>query len=202
MGCGGSDSGDNEVKETSYEIELSKITNEEWNRFKGTYQPLFDKLSKDITSIGKAEKNTVAGLVNAGVTKTYGDAEQAATKNIVARGLDPSSGAITMGDIGREKSEAVSTGMVKGQSKVDDLKVAGTQNLVNMARGDAGEAMQGISSLAGDQVQDANQKAISNQQARNDNIETASSVAGMGIAYGANNDWFKKPATGNSGVWV
>jgi len=188
MGCGSDKSDSNKVQETAYEIELSKITNEQWNRFKKVHQPLFNDLAGDITGIGQAEKNTVAGLVSSGLTKQYGDRQEAAAKNLSLRGVGPSS--LAIGDISRERAGVVTGGMVKGQGEVDNTKVAGLQNLVNMARGDAGEAMRGISDIAGEQVQDATSKAIYDQQDRNETLETAGTAAGMGLAAGA--DWYKK----------
>jgi len=197
MGCGGGSSGDNEVKETANEIALAKVSVEENARYEQVYAPLFKSLSKDIMGIGKAEKNAVAGMVNAGVTKTYDAAEAQTRKNMASRGIDPSGSAVTMGDIGREKSTALAAGEVKGQSQVDNIKVGGMQNLVNMARGGAGEAVQGLGSIAADEVQSANQKAYYDQQSRNDNMEMAASIAGSGLAVAKNSNWWQGKTSGN-----
>ena len=182
MSSGGG--GSNEVPETKYEKEMAKITSEEWNRYKTVFQPLMDTEAKKITAMGVGEKNAVSGMINAGVTKQFDSAADRTTKGLNSHGIDPSSGvsAITMADVSRDKSEAMTPAMVGGDIQVDKTKVAGLQNLVNMARGDAGQAMRGVNSIATDQVRNAIQDASTAQQSRNDTFEGLASVAGAGMA--------------------
>lgn len=182
--CKGGGGGNNEQPETAQEVELSKITQEEWNRFKTTYQPLFEDLAADYTKMGDKEKNAVGGLVHAGTTKVYDAAAKDVTKAAQSRGLDPSSGATTigLGDVARDRATADTKGINTATSQVDDLKVAGWQNVLGMARGDAGQSIQGLSDIAGDAVTRNAQTAVYNQQARNDTFEGVAGAVGMGMA--------------------
>ena len=194
--CKGGDRGGNEIAETSQEIEMSKITQEEWNRFKTTYQPLMKEMAGEIQEIGEAEKNTVAGMVGSGLTRSYNEAADQTAKNSFRGGVDPSSGrmSIGMGDVGRGRAESMAQGMVKGVERVEDVKVAGLQNIVGMARGDAGKSMRGLNSIATDAVNAANQKASFEQASRNDKAELGATVVGMGLAGARASGWGKAGA--------
>lgn len=187
MGCGGSSSGSTEVKETAYEIELSKITAEEWKRYKTTYQPLFTDLAAKISNWGEGEKNVVKGKINSALTGQYDATKKQAGKSIAARGLDPSSSINVMSDINRDESASKTSSFIKGDTNVDTKKNAGLQNIVGMARGDAGQAMSGLSSLATNSVQDAIADAQAKQQSYNDTMDAFASAAGMGLS--AYNKW-------------
>lgn len=181
---GGGSSGSNEIKETAAEVELSKVVQAENDRYQQVYQPLFNKLSSQIQGIGQAEKNTVGGAIHAGTTKAYDKSANNTARTLMDKGVDPSGGkmAIEQGDIGRERASADVGGITSGTSKVEDTKVAGLQNVVNMARGDASKSVEGLGSIAGNEVQRADQDAYYQQQSRNDNFEAGASLAGMGIA--------------------
>jgi hypothetical protein len=174
--------GDNEVKETSLEVALSKTTAEEWSRFKTVHQPEINKEAEYYKGLGENEKNAVAGAVNAGAAETYGDVAENTRKAGLSRGIDPSGMAVTMGDVSRDKASTVGNATVRGQSNVDRTKVAGVQNMVGLMRGDAAEAVSGMGSVAANAVADATQEAAYRQSRRNDKFEAGATVAGMGFA--------------------
>jgi hypothetical protein len=186
---GESSGGSNTVAETPAEIELSLVTKEQWNRFKKNYQPLFYKLKDDIEAIGANEKNVVGGMVNAGITKKFDQIGSQVADNAIAKGVGPS--AITLGDVGRAKEATLMPSTLNANMKVDSTKIAGLQNLVNMSRGDAGQSMQGLGAIAGDQVSTALRDTAYNQDQSNDDAESLGSLAGMGASLYYNRDKFK-----------
>lgn len=188
--CKGGSSGSNQVPETATEVTLSEITAEEWNRFKTTYVPLFAKLKHDVMSMDQDTKNQVSGMVNAGITQKMDEAKSQLIDTQAQKGQGPR--AIGLGDVGRAKAETMTKGVVGGDAKVDSAKVAGLQNIVNMARGDAGQTMQGMGQIASQQVSSAIRDKAYDQDERNDIAESIGTVGGMGSALYLNRDKFYK----------
>jgi len=175
--------GSNEVGETSQEIELSKIANEQWQEYQTRFKPFEDEWISNIR-LDEGDQANMAGQVNAGVGSEFDKAQAAAEKSSFSAGMDPSSGRYKAAVGGLTLRRGVAGGKALGLTSqaVDDQTYQGLQQAVAMGRGQSAEATRDMTSLA----YDATGKAISDEKNRQDSRSTwassAMSAAGMGLA--------------------
>jgi len=180
MGKGG---GDTEIKETSQEQELARISNEQWQQYQTRLAPFENEWIKDIP-VTAAEKSRATGQVAAETSLTFENAAKQAQDKSTMMGVDPSSGQARGLSAGVTLNRAKATGRALSTTDqaMDDQYYQGLQGAVDMGRGQSAQAMKDTSSIA----KDASQTAISDaytKQISNDSIKsTAMTAAGMGLA--------------------
>lgn len=175
--------GDTEVEETTQEIELSKISTEQWNEYQTRFKPFENKWIKDIHT-DASDQAVMAGQVNAGVGAEFDKGTENVAKQSFSAGVDPSSGRFKAATGGLSARRGAATGKaisVAGQA-VDDQTYQGLQQAIAMGRGQSATALRDMTSLA----YDATGKAIADEQNRQDTnstwVSSGMSAAGMGLA--------------------
>ncbi len=198
MGKGGS----NEIKETSQEVELSRIAQEELQHYQSTFVPLENKWMADIP-VTAAEKSRATGQVAAETGLTFDNAAKQAQEKSTMMGVDPSSGQARGLSAGITLNRAKATGRALSSTDqaMDDQKYQGLQNAVNIGRGQATTAMKDTATIAGDASRMAINDAYGANESSNSLKSSAMSAAGMGLAGWQNSGkkdpesiWYKEPA--------
>ena len=175
--------GDSEVEETSQEIELSRISREQWNEYQDRFRPFEDEWIKN-TEMDAGDHAKMTGQVNAAVGSEFDKEQAVGEKQMFKVGMDPSSGAFKAMTSGIAAQRGAATGKAQSISSqaVDDQTYQGLQQAISLGRGQAVEAGRDMTSLA----YDATGKAISDTINRNDTtqswVSSGMSAAGMGLA--------------------
>uniref|UniRef100_A0A6M3IDZ4 Uncharacterized protein n=1 Tax=viral metagenome TaxID=1070528 RepID=A0A6M3IDZ4_9ZZZZ len=132
--CGGG--GSNEIKETSDMIEQARINAELWDYYEKEYKPLIDKYSANVTDpeSQELESKKMAGEINASVMKR---AQGTPSMNPVANTK-------RLMDVADLSTEAQG----KGKGAVESKQASDVQNVINIGRGEATTATEGLNTLA------------------------------------------------------
>ena len=185
--------GGGEIKETSHEKELARISQEQWNQYKTRFRPFENEWISNIRT-DQNDQAQIAGQVNAGVGREFDKIQKTAKAQQFSAGMDPSSGRFkaVMGGLSSKRGETAGRAKSAASQAVDDQTYQGLQQAVAMGRGQSAEATRDMTSLA----YDATGKAIADAKADQDTSQTwassAMSAAGMGLA-GCQNKREMKP---------
>lgn len=160
------------VEETETEKNQSEINQELWSYYQQNYKPLVQKYSSMVTdpSVTQAESRRVSGQINAeimkGATTASPDNAVLNTKNM-----------LNLADV---KSSAD----VAGQANERARKLGQQMNIVNIGRGQATSAMDGLDEMARQSletaIQDKQSQLESDSAKRNAMGSMAGAVAGLG----------------------
>jgi hypothetical protein len=134
--CGGGSSAP-QIQETADQVEQAKINEQLWNYYQTKYRPNIEAWSKKVTDpeVQAEEERKVGGQINAEVMKNIDPAN--ATVNPVQNTKQ------------LNKLATVGTGaQVQGQGGVRSKQIKDTQNIIDIGRGQATEAVAGIGDIA------------------------------------------------------
>ena len=175
--------GSTEVKETSEEKEIAKISREQWNEYQTRFRPFEDEWIKN-TEMDAGDHAKMTGQVNTAVGSEFDKEQAVGEKQMFKAGMDPSSGVYKAMVSGVNVDRGAATGKSKSISSqaVDDQTYQGLQQAISLGRGQAVTAGRDMTSLA----YDATGKAISDTINKNDTtqawVSSGMSAAGMGLA--------------------
>lgn len=168
---GGSKSSGGDVEPTEDMVAQQQINAELWNHYVTNYKPMMDKWVEKATdeNIQTEEKRKIAGKINAEVMK-------ATTPE--AAGTNPVTNARRLSDIATLEGKAQVTGQAKTRSK----QLSDIQSVIDIGRGEATEAQEGLSSLASSSVAEAIADEQADQLERAATEDAVASGVGMGLA--------------------
>lgn len=161
----------NTVQETAQEKALAKVAAEQWNDYQARYKPFENKYMADVLADTAGREAKVKGMVNA-------DVAQKLTQKPSA--INPNSGKMQAGKESLDRANALARGQVAGEQAVKDQQTGAMQTLIDMGRGQATQAQQGMSSLAGAATQEAISSASNRMQTRSAIGSAIGSAVGAG----------------------
>ena len=171
MCFGGSNNSGGGIQETADQQEQMKINQELWDFYQTNYKPMIDKYIARETdpAIQDLEEKKVAGRINASVMKSI-------TPDSAS--LNPVKNTKRLMDL----AELETTAQLTGAANLDKKQVGDIQNIINIGRGEATTASEGIDALASRSLRESMaDKELSLQQgAVTDNA--IGSLAGMSLA--------------------
>ena len=134
---GGGGSSSNQIQETADQKEQMRINAELWNYYQTEYKPLIDKYAARVTDpeTRELESKKVAGRINASVMK-----------NITPEGVSANPVVNTKKLM---KLADLETGALQeGEARVKGKQISETQNIIDIGRGAATTATEGLDVLA------------------------------------------------------
>ena len=165
--------GSNQVGPTADQVAQADINQKMWDYYQTNYKPVLDKYiaSRTDPKTTEAEKNKVAGQVNADVMKAV--KPQSATNSVAnAKNL------MAVADV---KSDAET----KGKQGAEAKQMGTEQNIINIGRGQQTKAMSGLDELASMSVQSAVQDKEREEQLAGSEENAIGSAVGTVAAVGA-----------------
>lgn len=169
---------------TGSQKEQRKINVELWNYYQENYRPLLEQWAGKVMSpeVQEAEKRQVAGQINAEVMKNI-DPTRAST--------NPVQNTKAMSNLARIEAGA----QVKGQGAVKAKQMGDVQNLINIGRGEATQAAEGMGNVAARSVQQQLEDEMLEQQEKAITENAIGSAVGTaaGALYAGSNPLQAKP---------
>lgn len=160
----------NEVQETAQEKALARVAAEQWNDYQSKYKPFENSYMKDVMADTAGREAKVSGMVNADVAQ-----------KMTQKAIDPNRAGSLGNKAAMDKASAMSKGQVAGTQAVKDQQTGAMQTLIDMGRGQATQAQQGMSTLAAN----ATNTAISDASIRQQNRAATGNLIGSAIGAGA-----------------
>ena len=159
--------GSQEVKPTADQNAQQQVNAKLWNYYQANYQPFIDKYSKSTLNNQAGRAAAVAGETNAEVMKQM----PRPTGNVVNNAMQ------TAG------AEQVSAGAQQNAANLSKQReLASMENLVNIGRGQATQAIAGLNDLASQSIQQEIGMHNIAQEQTNSNVSAAGSAIGAGLA--------------------
>lgn len=172
--------------ETAEQREMADIAAESHDDWRQRWLPLQQEFFEDVQDV-EPRRMEAMGSANVDYQQAFGQAQQGLERNLMSGGgSGPGSGRFAMGLAGfaNDRASSMGQGMADVDSLIDDQYAAGLQSLVDIGRGERGQALQGMSNAA----DAAQRQAYSDSQAafgnRAANMDAIGTVAGLGTAYG------------------
>lgn len=159
--------GDNEVKPTADQNEQQKVNAELWNHYMQNYQPYIDKYVDKSLSNTDATEAAVAGATNAEVMK-----------KLPRPNTNPVGNAVNMA----KTTETASAVMERAAGKTKQRTIGTMANLVNIGRGQATQAVDGINAIANQSAASASGMADLEREKSANFANTVGSAVGAGTA--------------------
>lgn len=177
--------GSSTVKDTPEQRQLAQVAAEKWNFAQEKLAPLENAYMEsvgDMTSPGKM--SYIAGRTMQGQQQAVSEASSQAGLQLSQAGVDPSSGRAqsAMSGIALGGASAGGETLGRAQFEQENQQVRGLQNIVAIGQGQAGQAQQGLSSIASQSAVDARQTAANRFNRRSANLQLLGQVAGAGTA--------------------
>lgn len=181
----GGGGGSNTVKDTPEQRQLAQVAAEKWNFAQDKLAPLENAYMEsvgDMTSPGKM--SYIAGRTMQSQQQAVSEASGQAGLQLSQAGVDPSSGRAqsAMSGIALGGASAGGETLGRAQFEQENQQVRGLQNIVAIGQGQAGQAQQGLSSIASQSAADARQSAANRFNRRSANLQLLGQVAGAGTA--------------------
>lgn len=165
------------------------ISQDQWNTYKETYQPLEKQYVADAQSFDNpANREKAAGLASSTVASQFGKARERLGRT---PGLDPSSAAYSAGLAGLDTTQAAAdaVGQNAARQSVEDRGWARRTDALSLGKGLPAQASAGLGSAA----------MINSQLAGNAQAQANATGAGIGnMAFKAFDAWGKNSNTGLS----
>ena len=178
-----------EPEESEAKLAMAEMAAVLRNRYQSTFVPLENMMIDEaMTSFDSANYDAPMGRAGTMAQSVYEPQIQQQQQQMLARGIDPSSGAF------KTNSDALNQGLARARGEIAadagmGVTDRGFQNLTNMVRigqGLQGEAAEGYIDLAGNQLQALEAKAERDFSRSQSRQSAVGSVAGMGAGYGLN----------------
>lgn len=185
----GGGGGDNTVADTPEQRELAAVAAEKWNFAQENLAPLEDAYMQQVDGMTDPDKMSyIKGRTMQSQQQAAGELNQQATQQMTQAGIDPSSGRFqgVTGGIGLDTAMAGGETLGRAQFEQQSQQIQGLQNITAIGQGQAGQAQQGLSAIAGQSAADARQSAANQFNRRSANLQLLGQVAGAGTSYGLN----------------
>lgn len=179
--------GDGKIDETEAEKAQAQIAMERFRDYKQDFAPYEDKFISDVADLNSdANYQRVDELAINPLARQFAEEGARMTRDLNTRGVNPNSGKGLMSRSGLNDAQAgaeVDTAAKAGSSQQDNY-VTGLKNVVAIGQGQAGEAMQGLSSIAQTSSSYARSAAQDAAQNRSNVQQAGGLVIGAGTRYG------------------
>ena len=178
MGKGGS----NEVKETSYQKAQADVAAEQWATYQNDLKQYEDLFMDKVDNLNDESNYTkVAGDAAVQTTSAFGDSREKLSSNLMASGVDPTSGKYqaAMDDVTNAQVSSQVDTTSRAQNDQASKYTAGLSDVVALGAGQKADALEGYSSLA----TSSGNKAISDAESAYNS--KASAMNSLGTAAGA-----------------
>jgi hypothetical protein len=174
--------GSNTIPETQAELDHAKVSAEQWNDYQKRFVPFENKYLADVTANPALKENIVGGRVNADLAKQNNGAIPVGGINrigsTVASNMIPTSAA------------AGAAAMATAKGSVRDSQIQGMLSAVNIGRGQAASAVDGMSKIASNAADTAQTNAESSW---NRQSATQSAImSGVGATAAATQEYYKQ----------
>lgn len=181
----GGGGGDTTVKDTPEQRQLAQVAAEKWNFAQEKLAPLENAYMESVGDMtSDANMSYIAGRTLQSQQQAVSEASNQAGLQLSQAGIDPSSGRAqsTMSGIALGGASAGGETLGRAQFEQENQQVRGLQNIVAIGQGQAGQAQQGLSSIASQSAVDARQTAANRFNRRSANLQLLGQVAGAGTA--------------------
>ncbi|WP_433925037.1 hypothetical protein ACN06F_09040 [Vreelandella sp. 21] len=179
----GGGGGDTTVKDTPEQRQLAQVAAEKWNFAQEKLAPLENAYMESVGDMtSDANMSYIAGRTLQSQQQAVSDASQQAGLQLSQAGIDPSSGRAqsAMSGIALGGASAGGETLGRAQFEQENQQVRGLQNIVAIGQGKAGQAQQGLSSIASQSAVDARQTAANRFNRRSANLQLLGQAAGAG----------------------
>ncbi len=181
----GGGGGDTTVKDTPEQRQLAQVAAEKWNFAQEKLAPLENAYMESVGDMtSDANMSYIAGRTLQSQQQAVSEASDQAGLQLSQAGIDPSSGRAqsAMSGIALGGASAGGETLGRAQFEQENQQVRGLQNIVAIGQGQAGQAQQGLSSIASQSAADAQQAAANRFNRRSANLQLLGQVAGAGTA--------------------
>ena len=181
----GGGGGDTTVKDTPEQRQLAQVAAEKWNFAQEKLAPLENAYMESVGDMtSDANMSYIAGRTLQSQQQAVSEASQQAGLQLSQAGIDPSSGRAqsAMSGIALGGASAGGETLGRAQFEQENQQVRGLQNIVAIGQGQAGQAQQGLSSIASQSAADARQTAANRFNRRSANLQLLGQVAGAGAS--------------------
>ncbi|MGM0858671.1 MAG: hypothetical protein ACQEW0_16560 [Pseudomonadota bacterium] len=185
----GGGGGDNSVKDTPEQRELTAVAAEKWNYAQDNLAPLEDAYMKqvgDMTSDGNM--SYIRGRTMQSQQQATSELTDQAGQQLEQAGINPNSGRYQgeMTGLGLDTAQAGGETLGRAQFEQENQQIQGLQNIVAIGQGESGQAQQGLAGIASQSAADARQSSANQFNRRSANLQLLGQVAGVGTSYGLN----------------
>lgn len=142
---------DGRVQETAAEIAASQVAVNEWNLYNTELKAFEDIFIRRVNNLNsEANMADVKQAADLNYQSEYGKAREAATENLVASGVDPSSGTFkaTLSRLATDQTLAQGDTVNRAQVNEQDKYVVGKQDIVALGAGQKAEGLAGMEETA------------------------------------------------------
>ncbi|WP_144982883.1 hypothetical protein [Halomonas sp. C22] len=186
MSGGGGGGGSTTVKDTPEQRQLAEVAAEKWNFAQERLAPLENAYMEsvgDMTSAGNM--SYIAGRTLQSQQQAVSAASEQAGMQLSQAGIDPSGGRAqaVMSGIALGGASAGGETLGRAQFEQENQQIQGLQNIVAIGQGQAGRAQVGLSGIAAQSAQDAQQTAANRFNRKSANLQLLGQVAGAGTAH-------------------
>ncbi|MCC5904028.1 MAG: hypothetical protein JJT87_19125 [Halomonas sp.] len=181
----GGGGGSNTIKDTPEQRQLAQVAAEKWNFAQEKLAPLENAYMESVGDMtSDANMSYIAGRTMQSQQQAVSDASEQVGLQLGQAGIDPSSGRFqfAMNDIALGSASAGGETLGRAQFEQENQQVQGLQNIVAIGQGQAGQAQVGLSGIAAQSAQDAQQTAANRFNRQSANLQLLGQVAGAGTA--------------------
>ena len=183
--------GDNDIKDTEDQKALAEIAAQRWQQYQQNYIPVENRYMDKIRNFDSPETmNRMTGIAATNTENAFSEALNNDIRRITAEGINPGSGtfksAIT--DNATAKNVAMVDNTSRTQQAVQDTKVQGMQNIVNLGSGLSTEAITGLGETAASSAYEAERQATRRYNNRSANRYAMGTAAGMATRSAINDE--------------
>lgn len=181
----GGGGGDSKVKDTPEQRQLAQVAAEKWNYAQENLAPLENAYMESVGDMtSDANMSYIAGRTLQSQQQAVSGASEQAGMQLSQAGVDPSSGRSqsVMSGIALDGASAGGETLGRAQFEQENQQIQGLQNIVAIGQGESGQAQAGLSGIAEQSAQDAQQTAATQFNRRSANLQLLGQVAGAGTA--------------------
>lgn len=182
MGKGGSTS----VKETSYQKAQADVAAEQWATYQNDLKQYEDLFMDKVDNLNDGSNYTqLAGDAGVQTTSAFGDSREKLATNLMASGVDPTSGKYqaAMDDVTNAQVSSQVDTTSRAQNDQASKYTAGLSDVVALGAGQKADALEGYSSLANSSGQKAIADAEADYNSKASMLNTIGTAAGAYAAY-------------------
>jgi len=162
--------GGDEIEETAEEKELAQLASERWAEYRDTFRPLENQYMGEVDELG--EQGAMAQVTGQAATNVQQGTEM--------RGINPNTGMPNQGAaFGQARAQATSNAGLGLQEQ----HKRGLQSVIQIGQGQSAKSLQGLSDVAGQAAQEAQQDAFADFNQSQAWANLAGNVAGAGTRY-------------------
>ncbi|WP_017445796.1 hypothetical protein [Gayadomonas joobiniege] len=182
--------GDTEIDETPEQKAMAQVAMNKWNDYQKIYKPAENSFMEKVDRIGSDKQfQQATDQASVSINNSFSSAIQSASKNMMAGGINPSSGKYqaTQNDMSQAQADAYTDTKARVNATQNERYIGGLKAISAMGTGKEAEVIAGMGDVAASSAQYAQNSAIN--QAHNNQMvgEAAGAALGGALAYGFSN---------------